>query len=140
MINAYPIVKGIEFHRTQDTPKGWGHETLIVNLSDLNLSAGYCGKFLVYERNGALSSMHFHISKHETFYVFSGEFEFYYHNPKTGEKLSRTLAAGDVVIIPPNNPHQLFCKINGIIIEFSTKDKGESDNFRIAGGDSQIKS
>jgi quercetin dioxygenase-like cupin family protein len=80
------------------------------------------GKFLCYTKDGAVSSMHFHKEKHETFYVFSGKFEFRYIDTETADIKSKILVEGDVVEIPPLCPHQLVCLNVGFIIEFSTTD------------------
>ena len=49
-----------------EIPKVWGREIIIVN-NEL-----YCGKFLCLD-NGAISSMHYHKTKRETFYALSGQ-------------------------------------------------------------------
>jgi quercetin dioxygenase-like cupin family protein len=47
-------------------PKVWGREVIIVN------NDAYCGKFLCLNK-GAMSSMHYHPIKRETFYCLIGE-------------------------------------------------------------------
>jgi mannose-6-phosphate isomerase-like protein (cupin superfamily) len=47
-------------------PKGWGEEVWIINCSD------YCMKFLHFKA-GSKGSMHFHVSKHETWYIQKGK-------------------------------------------------------------------
>lgn len=135
-------LRRIVFGSTDKVEKGWGHETQIVNIDPEaykgELPQGYSGKLLVYTRDGAISSMHFHTKKHETFFVAQGEFQLFYYNPDTAEKLMKELHAGDKVIIPPFNPHQLFCVKAGTIIEFATHDY-YWDNYRVGAGDSQKK-
>lgn len=131
--------KPIIFSKATDVPKGWGKEVQIVNevvLSDEPFPTGYSGKLLVYDKAGAISSMHFHTVKHETFYVLSGLFEFFYHDPQTADKRSRVIGPGDVVSIPTCNPHQLACLQAGAIIEFASTDY-TWDNYRVGKGDSQ---
>ena len=47
--------------------KEWGHEIWLAN----NEQEDYCGKILLIEE-GHSSSMHYHVDKHETFYVLEG--------------------------------------------------------------------
>ena len=129
----------ITFDKPIIVPKGWGKEVQIVNLFAgglPNFPTGYSGKLLVYDKAGAISSMHFHTKKHETFYVLSGYFLFAYYDPTTAERLTRTIDVGEVVSIPTNNPHQLSCLQSGTIIEFASSDFSW-DNVRIGKGDSQ---
>src|SRR5437762_2046198 len=98
----------ISFGRAYDVEKGWGKEVSITNygiISDENFPTGYSGKLLVYTKGGTQSSMHYHTVKHETFYVLDGEIVFSYYNPDNADLMRRRLGPGDVVEIPPNNPH-----------------------------------
>lgn len=121
----------IKFFPAREIPKGWGKEIIFTPRF-----GNYCGKLLVYKKNGSISSMHYHAKKHETFYVLSGIFKLKYYDLETADLRSKDLKAGDTIIIPPHNPHQLFCIQAGTIIEASTEDD-PNDNFRIAKGDSQ---
>lgn len=121
----------IKFPEAREVSKGWGKEVIFTPQF-----ASYCGKLLVYKKNGAISSMHYHAEKHETFYVLSGIFKLKYYDLNTADLKSRDLKAGDSIVIPPHNPHQLFCIEAGTILEASTKDD-PFDNYRIAKGDSQ---
>ena len=129
----------IRIFRACDVPKGWGKEVQIINkiiIPGENFPTGYAGKLLVYEKDGAISSMHLHGVKWETFYQFSGEFLLRYINPENAEILEVLLKNGDVVDIPPLCQHQLKCIKAGIIIEFSSTDRSW-DNYRVIPGDSQ---
>lgn len=132
----------IWFSKGRDVPKGWGKEVHITNhivLPGEQFPIGYSGKLLVYDRKGAVSSMHFHTVKHETFYILKGEFIVWYYDPDNADIKHEITLEGDKVEIPPNNPHQVICKgNNGIIIEFASSDYAW-DNYRIAKGDSQTK-
>jgi hypothetical protein len=55
----------IQFSKTEVIKKGWGREEVITN------NFNYCGKLLVYEQVGAVSSRHFHLNKEEHFYCVS---------------------------------------------------------------------
>jgi mannose-6-phosphate isomerase-like protein (cupin superfamily) len=132
----------ITFKRSQDVPKGWGREVWIANnivLDGEPFPTGYSGKLLVYEREGAKSSMHYHTVKHETFYILKGEFTVWYYDPENADLLHKDVVGGDIVTIPPYNPHQVVLRSSsGVIIEFASTDYSW-DNFRIGKGDSQIK-
>lgn len=131
----------IKFKHVTEVPKGWGKEVQIGNIFLMGKlgPTGYSGKLLVYNQKGAKSSMHYHVEKHETFYVMQGNFTFYYYNPHNADVLAKILTPGDVVTIPASCPHQLICgSESGIIIEFSTHDY-PWDNVRIGKGDSQAK-
>ena len=47
--------------------KEWGYEVWLAN----NKDEDYCGKILFIEQ-GKSTSMHYHVDKHETFYVIDG--------------------------------------------------------------------
>lgn len=118
--------------------KGWGQEIILCNEKVVG-SEGYCGKILDYRRRGSKSSDHYHLLKRETFFVLNGFFHLKYYDIDTGENIGQSLSNGDVVIIPPGNPHQLTCiSEGGRIMEFSTYSVlDDSDNYRIGKGDSQ---
>lgn len=111
--------------------KGWGGE-LIFATNDL-----YCGK-LMYFKEGAKFSMHFHDEKDETWFVLEGQFEVKYIDTKDASMHSKILNEGDTWRNFPLEPHQLICIKQGIIIEVSTPDSVE-DNYRVMPGDSQAK-
>ena len=141
--NATNNLKQITFFKAQNIKKGWGKEVQIINHcsvdgNDSSFPTGYAGKLLCYENDRAVSSMHCHGVKWETFYVLDGEFIFRYINPDNAEILSKPLSAGDCVDIPPLCQHQVICQKKGIIIEFSSTDRS-SDNYRVLPGDSQTK-
>lgn len=111
--------------------KGWGFE-IIWATNDF-----YAGKLLVFERQGAKFSMHFHKDKDETWFVNEGSFKLIYCDTSKSEYHEKILKKGDVWRNPPLLPHQLIAlEDNSVIIEVSTPDSVE-DNYRIAPGDSQ---
>lgn len=112
-------------------PKGWGEETWIINTDT------YCGKLLKFNK-GALFSDHFHVNKDEAWYVLEGKLELRYYNLANAEKITRIIKKGDVVHVPPNNPHQLHALEASVVIEVSTP-HDEADSYRIGKGDSQKK-
>lgn len=131
---------------TRYVPKTWGHEQHIVNLREQN----YCGKILQIVP-GHRCSIHFHVKKHETFFLLEGRLRVeiwiipcimhkraardpkglarngVYHDPS--ERLD--LTPGDTLILPPFQAHR-FEAIGGIakFIEFSNYDDPK-DSYRI---------
>ncbi len=101
--------------------KSWGHEEILVN-------GAYCMKLLVYTRTIA-SSLHYHVRKHETFFVSSGLFRLE-HGVELEEGALRSysieeLKPGDHVVLPPLTLHRLRCLRPGVIVEASTHDDPE---------------
>lgn len=107
-------------------PKGWGHELIIVN------NEKYCGKILCFKK-GCKFSMHYHLIKHETWYVKEGKFLFYWIDTETATRNTMELVVGDVVEIPVGMPHQLCALTDGEIFEISTE-HFDSDSYRIEKG------
>ena len=112
-------------------PKGWGQEVWIINSPD------YCMKFLEFKA-GCKGSMHFHVSKHETWYIQKGKLRLSTINTETAEKSEVILTEGDVVDIPKLNPHQVHALEDTTIIEVSTQ-HFEDDSYRVIPGHSQLK-
>jgi mannose-6-phosphate isomerase-like protein (cupin superfamily) len=111
--------------------KGWGYEIIWAT------NDKYCGKILVFEREGAKFSMHFHKEKDETWFVNAGQFKLIYCDTRNATYHEKILNEGDVWRNPPMMPHQLIAmKPNSMIFEVSTSDSVE-DNYRIIQGDSQ---
>ena len=71
-----PKVKNPKFVK-----KRWGSETWFANTHTHN----YCGKILRINKNHC-SSMHYHLDKHETFYVLEGELIVHLIDTVSGEK------------------------------------------------------
>lgn len=112
--------------------KGWGYE-LIWATNDK-----YCGKIMVFNKEGAMTSMHFHKEKDETWFVNSGKFKVRYIDTKDSMLYEKELNEGDTWYNPPLMPHQLIAlQAESSITEVSTPDSVE-DNYRIGPGDSQM--
>jgi uncharacterized RmlC-like cupin family protein len=113
-------------------PKGWGYELIFASTEE------YCGKILFFERMNAKSSMHFHKTKDETWYVQTGRFILRYIDTDTAQVIEKVLNVGDVWRNPPLLPHQLEAlEDNSSVLEVSTQDTVE-DNYRVFAGDSQV--
>jgi len=110
--------------------KAWGYEDWIIN------NDRYCGKILHFN-DGARFSLHFHMHKHETWYVAKGIFSLTLVDTETAKKHYYTLEKGDVIVVTPGRPHQLQALTPGAeIFEVSTP-HADSDSYRIEPGDSQ---
>ena len=102
--------------------KLWGYELWIHNDSQ------YCGKLLVFPKEGSNFSMHYHMIKTETWYVQEGKFQYDWIDTKNA-KLHRTIIKeGDVIYVEKGKPHQLtalennsivFDQVYGIIYQFT---------------------
>jgi mannose-6-phosphate isomerase-like protein (cupin superfamily) len=115
----------------EDIEKGWGREIIFANNKD------YCGKLLVFDKKGAKGSMHYHMIKHETWYVQQGSFIVRYIDTNTAEILESFLKIGSVWNNRQGVPHQLEAlEDNSIIFEASTADYS-TDSYRVFKGDSQ---
>ena len=105
-------------------PKKWGHEKIICN------NEKYCGKILVFNEN-AQFSMHYHMIKHETWYVLEGEFKLKHIDTSNAEQKEIFLKQGDAIAIEPGQPHQLQAgKEGGSIMEVSTE-HFDNDSYRV---------
>ncbi len=111
--------------------KGWGREIWIANNNQ------YCGKILEFNE-GAEFSMHYHMLKHETFYILEGEVELRGYDLKDASMHGRTFKEGNIIVIPAGNPHKIIAKKKSRVIEISTTHY-ESDSYRVLPGNSQKK-
>ncbi len=105
--------------------KKWGYEMWIHNDDE------YCGKLLVFNKEGDKFSMHYHIKKKETWFVQSGTFLFKWIDVENGQINSQELSVGESVLIERGLPHQLIAlEDNSIVFEVSTQ-HFEEDSYRI---------
>ena len=105
--------------------KVWGYEMWIHNDEE------YCGKLLVFNKEGDKFSMHYHIKKKETWFVQSGSFLFKWIDVENGQIQSRAIVNGESVLIERGLPHQLIAlEDNSTIFEVSTHHFDE-DSYRI---------
>lgn len=112
--------------------KGWGREIIWAE------EDGYCGKILEFDRIGSCFSTHFHVIKDETWLVLEGSFRLEWIDTSTAEHHRMRLEVDDIWRNPPLCPHRLIAlSVGAKIIEVSTRDD-PGDNYRIAGGDSQL--
>jgi uncharacterized RmlC-like cupin family protein len=111
--------------------KKWGREIIFAN-NDM-----YCGKLLIHDSAGSKGSMHFHIKKHETFYVQQGKFKIRWINTNNATIHECFLEIGDTWVNEPGVPHQIEALVNNsIIFEVSTT-HDDNDSYRVMPGDGQ---
>lgn len=111
--------------------KGWGFEIVFAN------NDKYCGKLLIFEREGAKTSLVFHKEKSKSWFINAGKFKITFIDVTTGETKEAILDEGKTVDFGALGPHQVEALVAGsIIFEVGTGDYIE-DRFRLAPGDTQ---
>lgn len=106
--------------------RGWGYEVWVENCNE------YCGKVLVLKK-GKKCSMHFHMDKKETMFLFDGKVLIKIIDPETGSPYEVFLKPGDSILIDRGTVHQIIAVENSRLVEFSTMHK-EEDSYRIEKG------
>lgn len=108
--------------------KQWGREIIFVN------NEMYCGKLLIFDTRGSKGSMHYHMKKHETFYVQQGKFKIRWIDTQTAEIKEDTVFTGETWVNEPGAPHQIEALVdNSIIFEVSTT-HDDNDTYRVMPG------
>jgi len=106
--------------------KRWGSETWFAN----NKEFDYCGKILHIDK-GRYTSMHYHLNKHEVFYILEGILRVYTINSNTGKVSSVVLNRGHKMDIPQGLAHQLVAWGDAVtFVEVSTFHE-DSDSYRV---------
>ena len=110
--------------------KDWGSETWMAN----NDTEDYCGK-LLHIKEGHSSSMHYHMDKHETFYILDGQLMVNLIDTSNGTKRdSIIMSQGETLEINRGQPHQLIAHKGDVtFFEASTFHKDE-DSYRVSRG------
>lgn len=109
-----------------EVSKPWGKETWLANNEEEN----YCSKILHIDANEK-TSMHFHVEKHETFYVWQGTLIVQLLDTKTCNVECVTVEKGQTLEIDRLKPHQLKAHHGDVIlIETSTYHR-DSDSYRV---------
>jgi quercetin dioxygenase-like cupin family protein len=114
-------VKQIE--EAEIVKKGWGKEIIFANNDE------YCGKILCFEK-GKKFSMHYHIKKRETWYVYKGKFLLLCIDTTDGVMYSQYLNKGDIITNERGEPHQLIALEDSEVFEVSTKHY-DDDSYRV---------
>src|SRR6478736_7995921 len=122
-------IEPITFRQPEIYKKGWGYEIWVAN------NDKYCGKILHFNK-GAQFSTHYHMLKHETFYILKGKIELRGFDLTDATPHAETYAEGTVITVPAGNPHKIIALEETDVMEVSTQ-HFDSDSYRIAKGDSQ---
>lgn len=88
--------------------KPWANEIIFLSTDK------FCAKIIRFFE-GKKTQMHFHLHKHQTWFVYSGDFVYTFLNKK-GEKTERILKSGEKVDVPPGTSHRIECIKDGDII------------------------
>lgn len=108
--------------------KPWGYEIWLAN----NINNNYCAKILFIEKNKS-TSMHYHLQKHETFYVLEGDLmvDGLGDRHSTSYKFSLNAKEGESMEMERGHPHKLIAnEKDTILIEASTFHQ-DSDSYRL---------
>ena len=76
------------------------------------IEAGYCGK-LLFVFDGQTCPMHWHKTKHETFFIVRGNVEMGF------DGAGRSMRPGDCLPVPPGKPHRFTGKGPALLLEVS---------------------
>jgi mannose-6-phosphate isomerase-like protein (cupin superfamily) len=105
--------------------KSWGYEDIFVS------NDHYCGKFMIFEKTGGKTSMHFHEEKKETWRVIRGAFIIRKLDTQVAHEYVEVLTEGQTMTIDPMLPHQIEAMVDdSCLLEISTPDSVE-DNYRL---------
>jgi len=106
--------------------KDWGKEVWLVN----NEQENYCSKILEINA-GQKSSMHFHVIKHETFYVQQGILLVGFYDLRTMERSEVEVRAGESLEIDRMQAHQLIAKDKNVVLLETSTFHREEDSYRV---------
>lgn len=121
----------MNLQQTGQIKKGWGFELILAN------NDKYCGKLLVFDRQGSKTSLVLHKEKKKSWFVNAGSFKITFIDTATGEAKEVILEEGKTVDFGELTPHRVEAlAANSIIFEVGTPDYVE-DRIRLAPGDSQ---
>jgi len=106
--------------------KSWGYEICRVN----NKEQDYCSKIISIKK-GCSTSLHYHIQKHETFYVRVGTLRVDTLDTSTAKTESHILNVGDVLEVERYLPHQLIAHNGPVEIDETSTFSDPNDSHRI---------
>ena len=106
--------------------KLWGREIWLVN----NKEESYCCKFLEIDAFQS-TSMHFHVNKHETFYVERGTLTIRLLDTQTCNVTNIKVKQGETFAIDRLQPHKLMADHEPVrLVETSTFHE-DTDSYRV---------
>ncbi len=114
---------------TKRVKKAWGYEIWLAN----NKKESYCGKILFIE-DGHNTSMHYHVNKHETFYVLEGTLRVDMlrdKNKPDAHPFTMTVKQGESMEMEREQAHSLIASNGDLtLLEISTFHE-DSDSKRL---------
>lgn len=118
--------KKMKVDKPKYVEKDWGSETWFAN----NLEHNYCGKILEIKK-GHSTSMHFHIDKHEVFYILEGMLKVNWIDTESTKEHIIYVPQGMSMEMPQGVPHSLIAsEVDVKLIEASTFHRDE-DSYRL---------
>ena len=118
--------KKMKVDKPKYVEKDWGSETWFAN----NLEYNYCGKILEIKK-GHSTSMHFHIDKHEVFYILEGILKVNWIDTESTKEHTIYVPQGMSMEMPQGVPHSLIAsEVDVKLIEASTFHRDE-DSYRL---------
>ena len=115
--------------KTGKIDRSWGYE--IVWASNDN----YCGKILVFEKQGSSTTTQIHKNKRKSWFINAGKFRITFINVKTGKTEQAILEEGKTVDIAEMSPHSVEALVPGsMIFEVGTVDNID-DQFKLSPDD-----
>ena len=108
--------------------KDWGHEIWLAN----NEGEDYCGKILFIKKNNS-TSMHYHLTKHETMYVLEGNLmiDGLADRHTQSYKFSMTVKQGESAEIERGRAHKLIAHGEDTTIIEVSKFHRDEDSYRL---------
>lgn len=109
--------------------KSWGHEIWLAN----NEKEDYCGKILLI-KEGHHSSMHFHLDKHETFYVLEGTLRVDMlrdRNNPDAHPFTMTIQKGESMEMKREQTHMLMADGGDVTLIEISKFHRDEDSHRL---------
>lgn len=118
----------METFKLKTVEKNWGYEIWMSN----NLKENYCSKILFIE-DGKSTSMHYHLSKHETFYVMKGTLVVDYLLDKEQDDIVSTAICqeGESMEVERGRVHQLIARGGDVTLIESSTFHRDSDSYRM---------
>jgi mannose-6-phosphate isomerase len=111
--------------KTGKIEKPWGYEII---WASNNL---YCGKIIVFEKEGSRTELIFHKEKKKSWFVNSGKFKVLFIDVSTGQHKEAVLEEGRTVDFAELSPHSIESLVpNSMIFEVGTSEVLE-DLFRL---------
>lgn len=93
--------------------------------------AEYACKILVFEKQGARTSMFFHKNKDKTWFCNSGKFRLRYVDVKNGQMFEAELIEGQVFNVPPLMPTQLEALLDNSSITEASNGNDTYDIYHV---------